>query len=46
MTKWNWTPRARAIGATIKAIALVLGAWVSVWLLVTGHLPPNPFILP
>ena len=28
MRNWNWTPRARAIGTTLQAIAFVGICWV------------------
>ena len=28
MTNWNWTPRAKAIGAVLQALAVIGAAWV------------------
>jgi len=28
MTHWNWTPRARLIGNTLSAVAVVGAMWV------------------
>lgn len=42
---WNWSRRARAIGSGLKVAAVIVAAWVSVWLLIAGQFPPNPFIV-
>lgn len=42
---WNWSRRARSIGAGLKVAAVIVAAWVSIWLLVAGQFPPNPFII-
>ena len=28
MTDWNWTPRARMIGALLQALAVIGAGWV------------------
>jgi hypothetical protein len=28
MSKWNWTPRAKMIGATLQALAVIAAGWV------------------
>jgi hypothetical protein len=46
MKDWNWTPRAKALGAVLETVGATLIIWVGIWLLFTGQLPPNPLELP